>query len=129
MYCCLCDIVFAQDSSNLPQWEKNLKEQHTKLRDDFLQQLETMKQKDIDFYNNFVRNCTPATLTTIGTAKVVDLKNGYCLFSKTFGKNSIECQFPKNQLGSFADESIKELDTGVETQKFSDIVNKYCVLK
>ena len=46
----VCTCTFANNSANLPQWEKNMKENNAKLRANLLQQLETLKQKELGFY-------------------------------------------------------------------------------
>lgn len=125
----LYNTARAQNPSDLPQWEKNVKEHNAKLRENLLQQLDTLKQKEIGFYDTFVRNCTPATLTTLGTARVTGLEDGVCSYSKTVGKTTIDCKFPQDKLGIFVDESINIVKTGTESQKFFDIVENYCTAK
>ncbi len=117
-------------SSDLPQWEKNLKENNAKLRANLLQQLETLKQKELGFYDTFVRNCTPATLTTLGTAKVTGMKDGVCEYSKTVGsKMMMTCNIPKEELSTFVDESINMINTGKESAKYDELLLKYCTEK
>ena len=124
----VCTCSFANNSANLPQWEKNMKENNAKLRANLLQQLETLKQKELGFYDTYVRNCTPATLTTLGTAKVSGMKDGMCEYSKTVGsKMTMSCKIPTEELSGFVDESIKMINAGKESAKFDEIIAKYCV--
>lgn len=129
LYFCLHITVQAQNPSDLPLWETRVREQNAKLRENLLQQLDTLKQKEVGFYDSFVRNCTPATLTTLGTARILGLQDGICSYSKTVNKTTLECKIPQGELGEFVDESINIVETGVESQRFYDIVDKYCAVK
>ncbi len=125
---CFRDFAVAENLSDLPAWEKQLRETNAKKRENLLQQLNTLQTKEIGFLDTYVRNCTPATLTTLGTAKVLGMEDGMCLYNKTVGtKASMECKIPQEELGNFVDEAIILIKSGQENPVYDKMAESYCI--